>query len=506
MKLTYANLKSIQPTAGLILPQSEEFELPEKVLLFGTGVFVRGLIVYLIDRANKQGLFNGRVVMVKSTDVGGIDQFREQDNLYTLVMKSRQNGADIDERVVCSAISRVVSARNEWQQVLASAVNKDLQIIVSNTTEIGIVLDPEDSLDSYPPRSYPMKLLAFLKARFDAFNGSKDSGMVIIPTELIPNNAQLLKEILNDLAAKWDMHQEFVDWLNDCNDFCSSLVDRIVPGKIAGEEQVEIQNQLGYTDDLMVKSETFGLWAIETKRSRTKELLSFRDAFPTIHVVPNIDKFRELKLRLLNGSHNLSCAVGFLSGFGTVKEAMADELFDAFMRRLILQDIAMAIINDEISLIEAQDFGEQVLARYRNPFIPFDWLSICVQDTSKIRIRAVPIVLQHVERYGSVPDTICLSFAAYLLFMKSEQLPDGTFQGKRAAQSYLIEDDFAPILHNYWKNSTGVSLVRMVLSDKMLWGSDLSILPGFTTLVAVLLDRLESHGFEYTIRSVLYND
>src|SRR5690606_10909960 len=206
---------------------------------------------------------------------------------------------------VCSAISRVISARNEWQQVLASAANKELQIIVSNTTEVGIVLDPEDSLDGHPPRSFPMKLLAFLKARFDAFNGSEDGGMVVIPTELMPDNAQLLKKILNDLATKEGMEQAFINWMNDCNDFCSSLVDRIVPGKITGAERVEIQNELGYTDDLMIMSETFGLWAIETEQARTKALLSFREALPTIYVVPNIDKFRELKLRLLNGSHNL---------------------------------------------------------------------------------------------------------------------------------------------------------------------------------------------------------
>src|SRR5690606_15403065 len=148
-----------------------------------------------------------------------------------------------------------------------------------------------------------------------------DSGLVVIHTVLIPNNAEVLKEIMNDLAAKWAMDREHIDWMNNCNDCCSSKVDRMVAGKIKGEEPIKIKKELDCNNDLMTMGEIYGLWAIETERSRTKKLLSFREAFPTIYVVPNVDKFRELKLRLLNGSHNLSCAVGFLAGFGTVKEA-----------------------------------------------------------------------------------------------------------------------------------------------------------------------------------------
>ena len=92
------------------------FELPERVLQFGTGVFIRGLIDYFIDKANKEGNFNGRVVMVKSTDAGDINDFREQDCLYTLLMKS----TGIEERVLCAGVSRVLDARDEWDSVLAA--------------------------------------------------------------------------------------------------------------------------------------------------------------------------------------------------------------------------------------------------------------------------------------------------------------------------------------------------------------------------------------------------
>ncbi len=47
---------------------SDYFQLPEKILQFGTGVLLRGLVDYLVDTANKQGVFNGRIAIVKSTD------------------------------------------------------------------------------------------------------------------------------------------------------------------------------------------------------------------------------------------------------------------------------------------------------------------------------------------------------------------------------------------------------------------------------------------------------
>jgi tagaturonate reductase len=85
--------------------------------------------------------------------------------------------------------------------VLKAAYNPDLQIIISNTTEAGITLLMSDNIYGSPPASYPGKLLRFLLERYKAFQGCKQKGMVIIPTELIPDNAIKLKSILNELAC-----------------------------------------------------------------------------------------------------------------------------------------------------------------------------------------------------------------------------------------------------------------------------------------------------------------
>ncbi|WP_183578215.1 tagaturonate reductase [Mucilaginibacter sp. X5P1] len=501
MILSKNNLPGLSGAPGVKFPDQKVFSLPEKVLQFGTGVFVRGLIDYYINKANHAGIFNGRAVLIKSTEAGDINSFNVQDNLFTQIMKSTNDGVEIEETIVNAAISRVINAK-DWAQVLACAANPGIKIIISNTTEIGIILDETDSISFRPPVSFPAKLLSFLYARYHAFKGTGDSGMVIIPTELIPDNASKLKAILNVLAANENLPVGFIDWLNNSNDFCNSLVDRIVPGRLPLNEHLEKQKELGYEDELMIMSETFGLWAIETSNEQTKAILSFSKADSGIHIVPNIDKFRELKLRLLNGSHNLSCAVGFLAGFKTVKEAMANPVFDRLMQQLINTEIAAAIVSPAITIEDAREFGTEVLKRYRNPYIEFDWLSICVQDTSKIKIRAVPIVQQHFRKYGFVPDAICLGFAAYILFMHAKTEIDGDRYGISDGQKYKIIDDFAGLLSQKWHSYQGLDLVRSVLGDKALWDQDLSVFTDFAERVLFFMINMQVSGFYETVKLI----
>src|SRR5579872_1940172 len=130
MKLSKENLSAIR-NSGIVKPAEGIFSLPEKVLQFGTGVLLRGLPDYFIDKANRQGLFNGRIVVVKSTDGGDAGAFDRQDGLYTLCVRGIEEGKKVEENIICSAISRVLSARDQWKDILQLAHNPEMQIVVS---------------------------------------------------------------------------------------------------------------------------------------------------------------------------------------------------------------------------------------------------------------------------------------------------------------------------------------------------------------------------------------
>lgn len=498
MILNKANLSLIK-SDKVEKPEAGVFDLPEKVLQFGTGVLLRGLPDYFIDKANRQGLFNGRVVVVKSTDKGGTDTFETQNGLYTLCIRGIDNGEKVEENRICSAISRVLSAKNHWREILQCAHNKDLQIIISNTTEVGITL-VEESIHQEPPVSFPAKLLAFLYERYKACNGGAEGGMVIIPTELIVGNGDRLSEILFALAKFNKLEEAFIEWLKTNNIVCNSLVDRIVPGKPAADIKEQIEESLGYKDEMMIMGEVYRLWAIEGD-DRVKEVLSFAPADKGVIIEPDIEKYRELKLRLLNGTHTLSCGLAFLSGIQTVKDAMEDKQFGQFIHDLMLNEIAPAI-PAKVDSNEAERFGLQVLDRFRNPAIKHQWISITLQYTSKIRMRVVPVLLKYIEDYKKVPGHIALGFAAYLRFMKAEKKDGAGYTGIWDGKDYPINDDKASYFFEQWKNTNPDELVKKVLSDVDLWGTDLSQLVSFMQSVQANLRSLMKEGSGMLIQAL----
>lgn len=490
MKLSQKIL--IQVRGNVHVPAQAHLQLPEKVLQFGTGVLLRGLPDYFIDKANKAGLFNGRVVVVKSTG-GGAADFDGQDNLYTLCIRGVAGGEQVTENWINAAISRVLSAGEHWQQILACAHSAAMEVVISNTTEVGITLS-DDDIFAAPPASFPGKLLAFLYERFRHFKGDAEKGMVIIPAELIPDNGTKLKEIVLELATRNKLEAAFITWLNTANHFCNSLVDRIVPGRLPAEEQANVEKELGYTDGLMIMAEAYRLWAIETDSEKVKAVLSFNGADEGVVIVPDINLFRELKLRLLNGSHTLSCGLAVLAGFDTVKDAMDDPEMEGYIRALLRQELVPAITDLYIREETAMTFAEAVLDRFRNPYIAHRWLAITMQYTSKMKMRDVPVLLKHYQRTQEVPRLIALGFAAHLLFMRSRKDTSGQYTGEVNGQTYLIQDDFAAWYHDKWQRLEPAVLVKEVLGDTAVWGTDLTTLKGFAHTVTVLLGDMLREG------------
>ncbi|TZF85943.1 tagaturonate reductase (plasmid) [Pedobacter sp. BS3] len=490
MILSKDNLKHID-NAGVNVPDEALFHLPEKVLQFGTGVLLRGLPAYFIDKANRQGIFNGRIAVVKSTNHGSTDDFDNQDNLYTLCIRGIENGQKIEEDIICSAISRVITATKQWDDILAIAASKDLEIVISNTTEVGIQYVEEDITQGVPD-SFPGKLTAVLYHRFKAFNGDKNAGLIIVPTELIPDNGKKLRNIVVRLARFNRLEEDFISWLQASNTFCDSLVDRIVPGKPDKETAGEFFAQAGYTDNLIAVAEVYRLWAIEGDE-HVKEKLSFAQADAGVIIAPDIEIYRELKLRLLNGTHTLSCGLAFLAGFETVKNAMDNEDMEQFISHLMLDEIAPAIPY-AVSPEEARDFSVKVLDRFRNQEIKHAWLAITVQYSMKMRMRVVPVLLNHYKLSSAVPEHIATGFAAYLLFLKPVRHEHGKYYGSVNGLSYLITDDYAGYFYEQWQKHPDNELVSAVLANKQLWGEDLTQLSGFEQAVAARLRSISRNG------------
>lgn len=489
MQLSAVNMEQLR-SGKAEWPDKSLLNLPEKVLQFGTGVLLRGLPDYFIDKANKQGIFNGRIVVVKSTDRGGTDAFDAQDGLFSLLERGYESGKKTEKIIVNAAISRVLSAAHQWEEILAYAENPELQIIISNTTEVGITLLTTDATAALPV-SFPGKLLAFLLKRYQHFKGAQEAGMVIVPTELITDNGVKLKAIVTELARLKEAGDDFISWLHTANDFCSSLVDRIVPGKPANDDQEKVEAALGYKDELMIMSETYRLWAIETDRERTRNILSFAAADKGVVLAKDINRFRELKLRLLNGAHTFSCGLACLSGFRLVKDAMQDDTFTKFITILMQDEIAPIVATGDISREETSVFALQVMDRFRNPFIDHQWEHIAVQYTSKMAMRNVPLIQARYQADELRNSTMALGFAAYLHFMKPIQSGDGKSFSNQ--QGLLLNDDKIAIVFKHWNRGlTAEDAILQILADHAIWGTDLTQYTYFAAAVTAYYLQLQT--------------
>ena len=205
--------------------------LPEKIIQFGEGNFLRCFIDWMVHQMNSQKVFNGRVVAVQPTPHGKVvEKLNTQDGLYTTILRGVQNGKIVNKKEIISSVSRGINPYTNWADVLKCAEDPAIEYVFSNTTEAGLTYNGEDKKDMQPPLSYPAKLTLYLYHRYEHFHCAADKGMYIIPCELLEANGELLKSIILKYCRQWDLPKEFVDWLNDHNKFYNTLVDRVVSG------------------------------------------------------------------------------------------------------------------------------------------------------------------------------------------------------------------------------------------------------------------------------------
>jgi tagaturonate reductase len=484
---------------NISLPDEKLLKLPEKVLQFGTGVLLRGLPDYFIDKANKKGIFNGRVVMVKSTSKGR-DGFDEQNSLYIHNIRGLKNGKQVNDYILNSSISRVINANSDWKAVLATAVDENITIIISNTTEVGLTYT-EESIFGNPPVSFPAKLTACLYERFKKYEGDKNKGMVIIPTELVVDNGLKLKEMVRKLTFFNKLEPGFWSWLDSSNNFCNSLVDRIVPGLPGDYLKEEIYSELGFEDKLLIVSEPYKLWAIEGG-TKVKDILSFHKSDKGIVIEKDITPYRERKLRILNGTHTMMVGLGYLAGLDTVGDCMNYSNMKEFVENIMMDEIVPSLDMDRTA---AESFAQEVLERFMNASIHHPLINISLHYTSKMNNRNSLTIINYYRKFNEVPKHYSLGFAAYLLFMKAVKYEDGKYYGERNGNYYLINDDSAGYFYEAWKEadvSTHNScklFVEDIIDDDTLWNKELKAVPGLSDHIATFLFELITKGVTETL-------
>ncbi|WP_020526815.1 tagaturonate reductase [Flexithrix dorotheae] len=469
--------------------------LPEKILQFGEGNFLRAFVNWIVDTMNKKLDFKAGVAVVQPIDRGLVDMLNDQDGLYTLYLNGIKNGKAVSEHQVIDCITRGLNPYKQYEEYLAIGESKDLKFIISNTTEAGIAFNENDKLDDAPQQSFPGKLTALLHKRFQKFGGSKESGLVFIPCELIDKNGIKLKATILQFADLWNLGDDFKNWIEQDNIFCNTLVDRIVPG-YPRDKIAEITQELGYKDNLVVEGEQFHLWVIEAGKA-VSDIFPADQAGLNVIFTDNQTPYRTRKVRILNGAHTTMVPVSYLYGIDTVRETVEDEVMGKFAKDAIFEEIIPTL---DLPQEELEGFANDVLDRFRNPYIKHFLISISLNSNSKYETRVLPSLLEYTKRKGTLPEKLTFALASLIVF----------FKGDRNGTKIDLKDDqdVLELYQKVWSEYDGTAagakkLVSEVLAYEKVWKQDLNKVEGLTDKVAGYVQTILTDGMEKAVKAIL---
>ncbi|MBQ9784573.1 MAG: tagaturonate reductase [Clostridia bacterium] len=411
---------------------------PIKVIQFGEGGFLRGFADWMLQKLNDANLFDGNVVVVQPIEQGMCDMLTAQNCEYTHIIR----GAEGVEMSKIDVISHCVKPYEVFEGYLALADNPDARYIISNTTESGIEFRESDKITDAPPAAFPAKLTLLLKRRFEKGLG----GFVFLPCELIDRNGDNLKKTVLQYADHWNLGADFKAWVEQENVFCNTLVDRINTG-YPKDEKIE----LGYEDNMINTSEFFHLWVIETEYDLEKELPFSKAGLNVIVTRDALERYRTRKVRILNGAHTSMVPYALLSGFDTVKSCMDDEGMSGFIRTCLFDEIIPTL---DLPREELEEYAENVLIRFSNPYIKHYLSAISLNSVSKFKVRVLPSLLEYRKRFGKSPEHLIFSFAKLIEFYK-KGTPSDAPEIIEKMQKYTVTE---------------------ILANKEWWGEDLSYL------------------------------
>ncbi len=463
--------------------------LPIKIVQFGEGNFLRAFADWMIDVLNEASDFNAGVAVVQPIANGMVDLLEKQEGLYHLLMRGISDGEVKNEKRLISCIQKAVNPFIDPESYFELACNSELTLIFSNTTEAGIVFDPEDKpVDGELANTFPGKLTQFLWTRFEHFKGAASAGLGIIPCELIDRNGDKLKLAILQYIDLWSLSEDFKKWIEKANYFGNTLVDRIVPG-YPREEIDQIKQDLGFDDNLVVAAELFHLWIIEgPKELQTK--------FPAdqiglnVKFVEDMTPYRTRKVRILNGAHTSMVPVGILAEVETVKQAIEDETLGPFIHQLIFEEIIPTL---DLPESELQTFANSVIERFRNPFIRHELKSISLNSISKFKVRVLPSILAYIELKGKAPKRLSFAFAS-LIRLYATSVTKGIALSDNA--EYL----------NFFKAHQHLpldsSFIGKVLSREDFWGQDLSTNNLLLEAVADAFETLNQKSINESIEAI----
>lgn len=321
-------------------PQYDRAALTPGIIHIGLGNFHRAHQAWYLHRLMQAGKAHDWAIIgagVRAYDDEQRKKLAAQDYLTTLIeLDPKGTSAEI-----IGAMIDYVPIEDGNGPLIQRMSDPAIRIVSLTVTEGGYYLDPAtkrfdpnhtdiqaDIAHPNEPRTAFGAIIAALKMRRDAGVGP----FTCQSCDNLPGNGTILREVVVGLAKLMDA--TLAEWIDKTVSFPNSMVDCIVPA--TGPHEVQLAAEFGVEDAAPVAHENFRQWVIEDDFCAGRP--PWEDVGATIS--DQVHDFEAMKLRLLNGGHQMIAAPAEILGLSTISETMQHPAINGFFRKAALGEIA----------------------------------------------------------------------------------------------------------------------------------------------------------------------
>jgi mannitol 2-dehydrogenase len=400
---------------NLPVPPYDRGQLRTGIVHFGVGGFHRAHEAMYLDRL----MADGKALDWAICGVGVMPADRRmqqaldaQDGLYTLVVKAPDG--TLDPRVIGS-IKEYLFAPDDPDAVIEKMASPEVRIVSLTVTEGGyninavtgdFVADNPDVRHDLQPGIAPKTTFGLITAALARRRARGLAPFTVMSCDNIQGNGNVARRSFVAFAALLD--PQLGAWIQDHVAFPNSMVDRITP-VTTDDDRDEVRKRFGVDDAWPVVCEPFSQWALEDAFTLGRP--PFEDA--GVQVVPDVEPYELMKLRLLNASHQALCYFGYLAGYRLVHDVAQDRLFADFL--LAYMDREATPTLEPVPGIDLDEYKHQLIDRFSNSQVRDTVARLCAESSDRIPKWLLPVIRHNLESGGEIlrSTAVVASWARY---------------------------------------------------------------------------------------------
>lgn len=454
--LNNQTLRTLHPEVAV--PSYGRTELATGIVHFGVGGFHRAHEAMYVDQVLDQGSGAGWAVCGVGTLPSDRTMQRAldaQDGLYTLVLKGTDGS--IKPRVIGS-IGSYLFAPGGPGEVIAKLTDPSTRIVSLTITEGGYpVSDATGEFDARPdvvrdlaPGAVPGTVFGLVAEALDRRRAAGAPGFTIVSCDNMPGNGDVARRSFTGFARL--KSPELARWMEDNVEFPSSMVDRITPVTTDGDRR-QLSERFDIQDAWPVVAEPFAQWVLEDR------FVTGRPPWEDVGVqlVDHVEPYELMKLRLLNGGHQVISYLGYLVGYRYVHEVCQDPAFGEMLMRYMAREATPTL--PSVPGIDLDDYRRTLLDRFSNPHVGDSLARNCTDGSDRIPKFVLPVIRDQLARDGDISVSVAAvaGWARYMegvdeaghsidiLDRRSAQLVPRALQQRQDPEALLVGDVFGDL-------------------------------------------------------------